>query len=174
MSPVELWEIFWVNLIGCLFSVGGGNGSIAVIQDEWVDSGQLAPSLFAWSLAISYLTPGPKVAFVAGVGYYVGGGWGALAALLGITIPTCVGAAVLTHGMKRVKPIIAKIQVSAGFVIAGMIAAAGWAIAIPLKLNGFEVASAAAVAAAVGWRNVEPIWIILAALAIGAVQAFIL
>ena len=82
---VGLFEVFLVTALSSLFSIGGGNGPAAVIQDRWVGTGALDPGLFAWALALGYLSPGPKAGFLAGVGYYVHGVTGAVAAIVGIT-----------------------------------------------------------------------------------------
>ena len=65
-----LVEILAVIAFSTLFSLGGGNGQLAIIQDYWVDPGILSPALFAWAYAIGNLVPGPKCSFVAGIGYF--------------------------------------------------------------------------------------------------------
>ena len=63
-----LVEILAVIAFSTLFSLGGGNGQLAIIQDHWVDPGLLSPALFAWAYAIGNFVPGPKCSFVAGIG----------------------------------------------------------------------------------------------------------
>jgi chromate transporter len=172
-SAVSLAEIVAVVILSCLFSVGGGNGPIAVVQTQWVESGHLDPALYAWVIALSNLTPGPKVGFLAGVGFYLQGLPGAAVALVSIAIPTCLAAAGITHLFARLKPVIMRIRLPAGFVVAGIIAAAAWQLAIPQHLSGPEILAAAVVAVLVGWRNVEPSWLILGAAALGLLGSFL-
>lgn len=166
-QSVGLLEIFVVVLLSSLFSIGGGNGPVAVIQDYWVTPGVLDPSLFAWAIALGYLSPGPKAGFLAGIGYYVYGLPGALAAVIGIVAPTCVGAAAVTYWFKKLQPVIDRVSLPAGFVVAGMIAAAAWNLARPMDLTIPEVGAAVVVAILVGWRNLEPAVIVIGSAAAG-------
>lgn len=166
-GPVGVVEVALVILVSSLFSIGGGNGPIAVIQDRWVAPGLLEPSLFAWAIALGYLSPGPKSGFLAGIGYYMAGLPGALAAVVGIIVPTWVGTACVSYWFAKLKPVIKRLSLPAGFVIAGMIAAAAWDLAMPMELGAIEIGGAAAVAVLIGWRNLEPALIVLGSAGIG-------
>lgn len=166
-GSVSLVQVFVVILLSSLFSLGGGNGTTAVIQSQWVQPGHLDPGLFAWVIALSHLTPGPKAGFLSGVGYYLHGLPGAVAAVVAIIIPTCISAAGATYLLGRLQPIIMRIRLTAGFIIAGMIAAAAWGTAAPMKLNFFELLAVAGVAVLVGWRNLDPLFVILGGAAVG-------
>lgn len=172
-GSVSLFEIMTVILLSSLFSLGGGNGPVAVIQDRWVGKGLLDPGLFAWALALGYLSPGPKAGFLSGIGYYMYGVPGAVAAIIGILIPTCIGAAGVSYGYQKLEPVIKAISLPAGFVIAGMIAAAAWDMVSPMKLNAVEIGAVAVVAVLVAWRNLEPYIIVLGAAAAGLLWWFI-
>ena len=160
-------EIFLLMLLSSLLSFGGGNGQIPVIQGRWVETGQLAPELFSFSLAITYLAPGPRAGFLAGVGYYLAGLPGAAAAVLGIVVPTCLGAGAVSAALGRMQQILRWVKPSSGFVIAGLIGAAAWGVARPLHLVPVEVLAVVAVAVVVAWRDVEPLKVVLVALALG-------
>ena len=166
-SSVGVAEIFIVVLVSTLFSIGGGNGPVAVMQDRWVTPGLLDPSLFAWAIALGYLTPGPNAGFLAGVGYYMYGIPGALAAFVGVVAPTSIGAATVSFWFSKLQPIIKRISLPAGFVIAGMITAAAWEMALPMKLSAIEIGAAATVAVLVGWRNLAPAVVVLGSAAVG-------
>ena len=169
----SLLEIIAVVAFGGLAAFGGGNGLVAVVQNHWVNTGQLDPTLFAWVFAVSYLFPGPRAGFVAGVGYFLRGIPGAVAAVVGTLIPPCVSSAALHYGMKQVESLIRSIAMPAGFIIAGIIAAAAWNLAVPLHLGWPELAAAGLVAWLAGPRQVEPVWLILGALALGLVWALV-
>lgn len=168
-DTVGVVEIMTVVLVSCLFSLGGGNGPLAVIQDRWVSKGLLDPGLFAWAIALGYLSPGPKAGFLSGVGYYMYGLPGAAAAIAGIVIPTWIGSAGVSYGYDRLAPVIKAISLPAGFVIAGMITAAAWDMARPMALGGLEIAAVGMVAVAVAWRNLEPAFVVLGAAFAGLV-----
>ena len=166
---VGVAEIVVVIIVSTLFSIGGGNGPVAVIQDRWVTPGLLDPSLFAWAIALGYLTPGPNAGFLAGVGYYMYGLPGALAAVVGVVVPTSIGAAAVSFWFSKLQPVITRISLPAGFVIAGMITAAAWEMALPMKLSAIEIGGAATVAVLVGWRNLAPAIVVLGSAVVGLV-----
>lgn len=160
-NPVGFLDIIGVIALSSLFSIGGGNGPLAVIQDRWVNPGLLEPSLFAWALALSYLSPGPKAGFLSGIGYYMYGLPGALAAVIGIILPTWLSVGAVSYWFDRLEPLIKRISLPAGFVIAGMITAAAWSLARPMGLSIAEISIAATVAILVAWRNLEPAIVVI-------------
>lgn len=171
-DTVDVLEIATVVALSCLFSLGGGNGPLAVVQDRWVGKGLLDPGLFAWAIALGHLGPGPKAGFLAGVGYYMHGLPGAAAAIAGLVIPTWIGSAAVSYGYAKLAPLIAAISLPAGFVIAGMIAAAAWDMAGPMALGPMETAAAGMVAVAVAWRKPEPALVVLGAALAGLAWFF--
>lgn len=168
-TSVGMIEILIVVMISTFFSIGGGNGPLAVIQNQWVKSGVLDAGLFTWVIALSYLAPGPRVGFLSGIGYYLYGLPGAIAALIGVIIPTCIGSSAISYGLNKIEPIIKKISLSAGFVISGLIAVAAWGTAIPMQLEIWEMLAVLVISFIVGKWKIEPVWIILG----GALFGFI-
>ncbi len=166
---VGLLEVFLVVATSTLFSIGGGNGPIAFIQDRWVTPGLLDPSLFAWAIALGHLTPGPNAGFLAATGYYMHGIPGAIVAAGAVIIPTALGAAAVTIWFAKLERIIKVISLPAGFVIAGMIAAAAWQLAKPMQLSLPELAGVGAAAVLIAWRNVSPVLVILGSACLGFV-----
>lgn len=166
-NSVGFLDIVIVIIVSSLFSVGGGNGPLAVIQDRWVNQGLLEPTLFAWALALGYLSPGPKAGFLSGIGYYMYGLPGAFAAMIGIILPTLIGAGAISYWFDRLQPVIKRISLPAGFVIAGMITAAAWNLANPMHLAPIELLVTALIAILVAWRSPEPAFIVLGAAAAG-------
>lgn len=162
-----LTEVLLVVAFSSLFSIGGGNGPLAIIQDRWVATGLLAPPLFAWAIALGHLSPGPKSGFLAGIGYYMAGWPGALAAVLGIVLPTWLACAGVSRSFRRLEPVIRRIGLPATFVVAGMIAAAAWDLARPMELTVPEMLGAGLVTVLIAWRNVEPALVVLAAAGLG-------
>lgn len=173
MDGVGVLEIFLLMLASALLSFGGGNGQIPLIQGRWVETGQLAPELFTFSLAVTYLGPGPRAGFLAGVGYYLAGFPGAGAAVLGILVPTVLGAGAVSAGLSRMRRILRRIGPSSGFVIAGLIAAAAWGIAVPLGLLPVEWVAVALVAVVVVRWDIDPLKVVLAALSLGLLWSLV-
>jgi chromate transporter len=173
VSAPGLAEIALVVALGGLAAFGGGNGLVAVIQHQWVRTGVLDPQAFAWVFAVSYLFPGPRAGFVAGVGYLLRGLPGAAAAMLGVALPACLTSAAVHAGLRRVEHAVRAVAVPAAFVVAGLIAAAAWDLADSLRPGWAELALLAAVAALAGPRDVEPLWLVLGAAALGLVVAWV-
>ena len=86
MALLDLFAAFFQ--IG-LFSFGGGYGMIRMIQDELQRHGWLTPAQFIDIIAIAEMTPGPIAVNTATfVGYRVEGLPGALAATVGVALPS--------------------------------------------------------------------------------------
>ena len=168
-GTMDLLEIVIVVLLSSAFSLGGGAGPIAVIQDRWVGNGLLSPELFAWALALGYLSPGPKAGFIAGVGYYVYGLPGAAAAVVGLVLASWIGAAGVSYSYAKLAPVIKLISLPAGFIIAGMIFVSAWNPMGPMDLSIIEYAAVAIVALLVGWRNVDAVVVVLGSALLGVV-----
>lgn len=166
-QPGGLLDVFVVILLTSLLSFGGGNGYIPVIQARWIETGLLDPALFSFVLGLSYLTPGPKSGFIAGVGYYLAGIPGAFVAALAVVIPTCLGAAGVSYAAKSMEKIVSLVSPSSGFILAGLIAAAAWGTAAPMGLGPPHLAGIAIVAVLVIWREIDPVWVVLTAVAVG-------
>jgi chromate transporter len=77
---------------------GGGDPTIAILQREFYRRDWLSPEKFAIAFGLARLTPGTNVlAFCAAAGWYILGFFGALAAVLAITIPASVLVVWLTR-----------------------------------------------------------------------------
>jgi chromate transporter len=173
VEKVSLIEIFLIVLFSTLFSIGGVGGMTALIQDRWVGRGLLDSGLFAWLVALSYMSPGPKCGFLAAIGYYMHGMPGVGAAVAGLVLPSCIGSAGVAHALTRMQPAMKFIALPAGFAVAGAMAAAAWGLALPLQPNVYEIAAIGVVAILVAWRNISPVLVVLCAAAVGLVWWFV-
>lgn len=105
-----LWELFRVFfIVGCL-SFGGGYAMIPVIGHQAVAHGWMSDQEFTDIIAVSGMSPGPAATNSAiFVGYKVSGLPGAVAATIGMTLPSLIlvmaAAAFLykVHRMRWVK-----------------------------------------------------------------------
>ncbi len=69
-------------------TVGGGEPTIALLQQEMIRRGWLSPEQFGIAYALARITPGTNMlAFCAAAGWYVWGLMGALCAVLAVTVP---------------------------------------------------------------------------------------
>ncbi len=126
---------------------------------------------FSWVLSLSYVFPGPRAGFLAGAGYYLGGAAGAVAALVGVMVPACLSAAAVYRGMKRIEPWMRRMMAPAAFVIAGIILAAAWDLLQALRPSWWEVGLVGVAVYLAGPKDIEPVWLVLAAGAVGLLGA---
>jgi chromate transporter len=162
-----------VVALGGLAAVGGANGLVAVMQQQWVRTGVVDAEAFAWVFAVSYLFPGPRAGFVAGVGYLLRGLPGAAAAVAGVALPACVTSALVHHGLSRVEAVVRSVARPAAFVVAGLVAAAAWDLADSLRLGGAELVGLAAITWLAGPKDAEPLWLVLGAAGVGLLVAWL-
>lgn len=127
-------------------------------------------------------SPGPSLSgvwfpsrrwFTAGIGCYLLGVPGALAATLGIVLSSCVNAAGGALGLQRMGPLFRRLELPARFVIAGLIAAAAWMTASPMEFTVLELVAVAVVTLLVGRFRTEPALVLLAGLFIGVVWSWL-
>jgi chromate transporter len=170
-----LFEFFKIGL----FSFGGGYAAVSLIRDSVVENGWMTAGEFADVAALSQITPGPIAVNAATfAGYRTGGVPGALAATLGVAMPSFI---LVSAAMKFVKAFSGSESVKALFyglrpAAAGMIAAATLTIAagevFPRGLSAPDPRAAvifAAAAALSSAKKISPIVIIIAGAAAGAV-----
>jgi hypothetical protein len=85
----------------------------------------------------------------------------------GVLMPAWIAAAAVVTGLERIRKIIDRLSRSGLYVVAGLMVAAAIGTALPLGLSRIEIAGAAGAAWLVGWRGVDPVWVVCAALLIG-------
>lgn len=99
-----LLELFWVFTRVSVFSWGGGPASLALMQRESVAAGWVTSAEFAEGLAVSNALPGPLTPKISVyIGYHVAGIPGAVAAVLGNTLPTILLMIVVSIYFFRIK-----------------------------------------------------------------------
>jgi chromate transporter len=89
LTPLELLDLFGHFLVLSLLAVGGAISTAPdmhrylVVQQGWLDDAQ-----FSAAIALAQAAPGPNLLFVPVLGWSAGGPLGALAALVGIMLPS--------------------------------------------------------------------------------------
>ncbi len=162
MSP---WRIFITMLEAGMAAVGGGSGTLAVAQRVWVPQ-YISPGLFAFAFGLGQVTPGPLSVSVVALGYQLAGFPGALAAMLGITLPTWLVASAAARGMNRFASFIRPYMKGAPWMVVGLVAATAVGLVRPMHLQPVEWLAMGAATVAV-WRRLDPVWILAAALVFG-------
>lgn len=82
---------------------GSGYVLFAFIDSEFVATGVLTQQVLMDAIAVGQFTPGPVFSSVTFIGYQVNGFWGAIAATLGVFLPSFVFVALLSPVAKMLK-----------------------------------------------------------------------
>ncbi len=105
MAKMETWQIFLTFLkIGAIL-YGGGYVLFAFLDAELVTQGWLTRQALIDAVAVGQFTPGPVLSTATFIGWQMNGIWGALAATLGIFLPSFIFVAILN-------PLIPKMRAS--------------------------------------------------------------
>ncbi len=97
------WRIFWIFLkIGSIL-YGSGYVLFGFLNSELVQTGMLSKHVLVDAIAAGQFTPGPVFSSATFVGWQLGGMQGAVAATLGIFLPSFVFVAFLNPLVKRLR-----------------------------------------------------------------------
>ena len=182
-------ELFLTFLKIGAFTFGGGYAMIAMIQYETERHGWLTQEELVDFVALSESTPGPiAVNMATFVGIRTGGIAGAVIATLGIVLPSFIIILIIAKCFERFKNSKSVKGIMSGMkpAVVGMIGTAflsvGRTVFFPegLQLNNFNDASfwvflcLFAVSAALAFKKMNPIKIILIAAAVGVCTGYAL
>jgi chromate transporter len=163
MTPIlSLLGVF--GLLSIL-AVGGGTAILPEMK-HWTVTwlGWVTADQFVDIYSLGQIAPGPNMLMVSVIGYHVAGYPGALAALVGFFLPTCL----ITLGASRLwahfagSPWRAAVQRGLAPVVIGLMGAGVIAIARVAAHNPATIALAAAVTVVLLWRHINPALLILA------------
>ena len=155
---------------------GGGLVMVPLLEGLLVGHlGWLSPASFSAGLAASQLTPGPILSIATFTGMEVGGVAAALAATLGIYLPTAlisVGASGIADRLKGARR-FQHAMVGVRCAVVGLIAGAALSLLVKLPWQSLAWQNAVLIAAAYGtvWRFKLPPYV---SLPVGAVLAWLL
>jgi len=160
-----------LNLALLSFITVGGLPSIIPELHRLIveNNGWLTGQQFTDLFAISQAAPGPNMLFVTLVGWQMAGWSGALLATAAMVGPTCVLTYFMTRLWDRFKDAPWRVAVQAGLipVTVGFISATAYLIAQAVDISAVALALTAGVAAFSYFTNINPLWALAVAAAIG-------
>jgi chromate transporter len=170
LSAADLAGLFVQFLLMSLMAVGGASAVLSEMHRYVsLEHGWLTDAQFTASVAVAQAAPGPNVLIAAVVGYNVGGLAGALAALLGMLLPstTLALAAMRWADANRHTRVVKALLDGLAPMTIGLVLAGGWVLAEPARAEaahgrwGTVVLIAAAVVAMLRTR-LNPVVLIAA------------
>ena len=157
-----------------LMAIGGGVVMVAPEMQRYVvDSHHwITAEQFSAAFALAQAAPGPNFLYITLVGWEVAGWAGAVAATLAILGPPTVLSVVMAHASSNRAPGPAALAIGKGLVpiSVGFVFATGWILLRGSGSWNWRGAVLASVAAAIILRTkINPVWVIAAGAAVGAV-----
>jgi|SRR5882672_6714031 len=154
-----------------LVAIGGINAILPEIHrvvvdvEHWMGSAE-----FAELFALAQLAPGPNAMVVALVGWKVAGIAGALVATLAACGPSSLACYIAWHWADRLQQskVRAMVQRALAPLAIGLITASGYTLALGADRSPGAFALTLLGAGALAFTRVNPVWILLAAAAVGA------
>jgi chromate transporter len=167
-------DLLWLGLHFAslsLLSIGGALGTAPEMRRVLVDErGWLTGVQFTDAIAIAQAAPGPNVLFVTLLGWQAAGIPGALAATVGLLLPSSL-ATLFAWRLKAAhaaSPLVAAIRLGLSPIAVGLTASAGWIIAAEGNGDDLRLWALTAVAtAAVAFTRVNLLWLIGAGALVG-------
>ena len=97
------WKIFWIFLKVGSILYGSGYVLFAFLDAELVAKGLLTKQELIDAIAVGQFTPGPVFSAATFIGWQMGGLWGAIAATIGIFLPSFLFVALLNPLISRLR-----------------------------------------------------------------------
>jgi len=123
--------IFWKFLKVGLILYGSGYVLFAYLDAELVETGLLSRQELMDAIAVGQFTPGPVLSTATFIGYQLGGVWGALAATVGIFLPSFLFVLLLNPLIPRMR----QSKFLSGFLDSVNIAAVGIMLAVLFNMG---------------------------------------
>lgn len=136
IAPLALFsatntKIFLVFLkIGSIL-YGSGYVLFAFLDAELVSTGMLSRAELMDAIAVGQFTPGPVFTAATFIGWQIGGIWGAVAATVGIFLPSFIFVALLT----RIIPLLRKSRLMSAFLDTVNVAAVALILAVCIEMG---------------------------------------
>lgn len=134
LAAQDLWALFFHFFGLSLLAVGGAITTTADMHRTLVtDKAWLTETQFTDSIALAQAAPGPNVLFVAVMGWNIAGGWGVVATLSGILLPSTTLAlwASRWQGANRQHPAVLAFTSGMAPITIGLLLATSWLLLEP-------------------------------------------
>jgi chromate transporter len=168
----DLLSLFGHCLLLSLLAIGGAIATVPDLQRiVVVEHGWLSATDFTGSVALAQAAPGPNLLFVAVVGYNALGLAGALAAMLGVLLPSTTLTLVITRWGSRRRDTRGVKAFMAGMapMTLGLLLSTGWLLAAPVVQRPVAVVLLAATVLAMWRTRLNPLWLLGAGAIAGAI-----
>ena len=176
IAQVGTLKVFWTFLkVGSLL-YGGGYVLFAFLDAELVSTGLLTRQQLIDAVAVGQFTPGPVLSTATFIGWQLNGFWGAMAATIGIFLPSFVFVAILN-------PIIPKLRKSAvisAFLDAVNIAAVAVIVAVCIEMGKDTLTdwrtiliAVASIVIVFGFKKLNSAFVVLGGAVLGFLLTFI-
>lgn len=173
ISNNSSWKIFWIFLkIGSIL-YGSGYVLFAFLDAELVAKGLLTRQVLTDAIAVGQFTPGPVFSSATFIGWQIGGWAGAIAATLGIFLPSFLFVALLNPLI----PVLRRSAMMAAFLDTVNIVSIAIILAICVELAKVSITdwrtiliAIAGLIIALSFKKLNTAWIILG----GAVSGYLL
>ena len=159
-----------------LFTIGGGQVAITLMQQSIVSSGLISQAQFYNMVAISESTPGPiGINMATYIGRKLYGLKGAVTATVGVVLPSfiIISLAVLVLGAIGDNPWLAGAFVGVKAAVCGLILLSAIRLGKMILKTPFQWVMMICALAAVGFFNINAVWIILAAVVLGNIYTMV-
>lgn len=131
VSSASTLKILWIFFkVGALL-YGSGYVLFAYLDAELVNTGLLSRQQLIDAVAVGQFTPGPVLSTATFIGWQLNGFWGAIAATIGIFIPSFIFVALLNPLIHKMR----KSNVIAAFLDAVNIAAVAVIVAVSVEMG---------------------------------------
>ncbi|HEV8616193.1 MAG TPA: chromate transporter [Methylomirabilota bacterium] len=168
MSPLLTIALRFTVL--SLLAVGGVTAVLPEVHRVVVDVHHwMTDAQFTDLFAISQASPGPNMLIVALIGWHVAGLPGALTATAAMCVPSCTLSYFVARVWDRFRGTAWRRAVEAGLapITIGLILATGWLLARGAQTGWLTWAITVSTAALVVFTRVNPLWLFVAAGALG-------
>ena len=170
MNEDALWGLFATFVMAALFSIGGGSALIPEFHRQIVElHGYMSSPVFAKSVALAQIAPGPNMLIVSLIGWQVAGLPGLLVSTFAIVVPPSLIAYSTWRAMERLKDAVWLEAVKVGLapLVVGLMLASGTitAQAADHDMIGYALTLGTAISMHFIKRN--PLWLIATGAIVG-------
>jgi chromate transporter len=169
-AELSAWKIFWIFLkIGSIL-YGSGYVLFAFLDVELVSRGWLTKQQLTDAIAVGQFTPGPVFSSATFIGWQMMGAWGAIAATIGIFLPSFLFVALLNPLIPKLR----KSSIMSAFLDTVNIVSVSIILAVCVELAKLSITDWKTVTIAVAgfgtmmfFKKINTAWIILGGAVVG-------